>query len=257
MISYLRERYEPALRPARDRFRTNPALAALLATEAEPVFLELLLIQFCSLGVALTRPVEGWLLRSSRRCAEVGLPDLSRALRCHARAEAGHDQMMVRDTHALVARWNARRRPSFDAESLLNRAPTAGGRMYRQLHEDTIAGSTPFAQIAIEYEIEMLPVQFGPVLLERCRAVLGPGITEGLSFLHEHITLDVGHTRFNEQQLEKLLQAHPEYLEALVRAGTAALAAYQAFLGDCIAAARAQRAELRCEARGHLQPCTH
>jgi hypothetical protein len=106
--------------------------------------------------------------------------------------------------------------------------------MYRQLHEETIASTTPFAQVAIEYEIEMLPVQLGPQLLRNCEDVLGAGILECLSFLREHITLDVAHTRFNERQLERLLQTNGGYLPVLVRAGRAALEAYALFLHDCV-----------------------
>jgi hypothetical protein len=245
MTSHIQEHYDAAIHPARERFLTGPALSALFSSDPEPTFLELLLIHFCSLGVALTRPVEDWLLRSSKRCAEIGLTDLSRALRSHARAEAGHDQMMVHDTHALVARWNAHRKPLLSAESLLDRAPTPGGRMYQQLHEDSIVGPTPFVQIAIEYEIELLPVQFGPSLLERCKNVLGSGILPSLTFLEEHITLDKAHSRFNALHLERLLQEHPTFLDPLVRAGAAALDAYRAFLGDCIVMTRAHLAGLQ------------
>jgi hypothetical protein len=243
MVTCVQERYEPAIRPARRRFATHPVLATCLSGDVDPAFLELFLIHFSSLGVGLTQPVEDWLRRAARRCDQVGLADLGRALRGHAKQESGHHLMMIADTHALVARWNAARRPRLDAERLLARVPTPGGRMYRQLHEDTIAGDTPFVQIAVEYEIEMLPVQFGPPLLERCRAVLGSAITAGLSFLHEHITLDVAHTRFNEHQLEKLLQSNPAYLEPLVRAGGAALAAYGTFLNDCLELTYAEFAE--------------
>jgi hypothetical protein len=141
--------------------------------------------------------------------------------------------MMVEDTHLLVAGWNARRTPPLDAGQLLDRPLTPGGRMYHQVHEDNIAGSTPYAQIAIEFEIEMLPVQFGPRLLERCGAVLGASTLGGLKFLNEHITLDVAHTQFNRAHLERLLQKKPEFLPSLVRAGAAALEAYATFLDDC------------------------
>jgi hypothetical protein len=77
-------------------------------------------------------------------------------------------------------------------------------------------------------------------VLERCKSVLGSDILPALSFLDEHITLDVAHSRFNELHLERLLQARPDFLESLVRAGTAALEAYAMFLGDCLQLARAQ-----------------
>jgi hypothetical protein len=232
MVSFVKEHYEPAIRPARQRFAQHPVVPKLLNADAD--VLELFLIQFSSLGVGLTWPVEQWLLRAGRRCDETGHGELGRALRGHAKQEAGHDQMMVRDTHALVAAWNSRRTPRLDADRLLARPPSPGGRQYQQLHENTIAGDTPFVQIAIEFEIEMLPVQFGPLMLNKCQTALGAGIIERLSFLHEHITLDIAHTRFNEHQLEKLLERHPEYAGPLARAGAAALHAYATFLDDCI-----------------------
>jgi hypothetical protein len=240
MANYVQELYEPAIRPARVRFATGPAMSAFLDDDTDPTFLELFLVHFSSLGVALTQPVEDWLVRAGKRCEEVGLPELGRALCSHAKAESGHHLMMIADTHALVARWNARRSPSLDADRLLARPPTRGGRMYRQVHENNIAGRTPFGQSAIEYEIEMLPVRFGPQLLERSRSVLGPDILPGLSFLQEHITLDVGHTRFNEMHLERLLRKNPDYLMPLVRTGEAALEAYSSFLHDCVQLARTQ-----------------
>lgn len=238
MATLVSSAYEPAMGPARERFATNPASSALAS--ASPEFLEMFLIQFCSLGVGQTRPVENWLLRSGKRCEEVGLPELGRALRGHAKAEAGHDQMMIDDTHALVTRWNASRTPHLDAEELLNRPPTPGGLAYQRLHEDTIRSDAPYAQIAIEYEIELLPVRFGQMFLDQCQGALGVEILGALSFLREHIVLDVAHSRFNEQQLEKLLQMNPAYLDPLVRAGTAALDAYAVFLTDCVQIARTQ-----------------
>ena len=66
--------------------------------------------------------------------------------------------MMIADVRSLAARWNARRKPSVDARKLLNQAPTPGVLHYCKVHEDNIAGDTPYAQIAIEYEVEMLPL---------------------------------------------------------------------------------------------------
>ena len=41
-----------------------------------------------------------------------------------------------------------------DADELLRMTPSYGASRYCLVHEENIAGSTPFAQIAIEYEIE-------------------------------------------------------------------------------------------------------
>lgn len=230
--------YEVGVERARARFAEESGIATLLAPDIDPLLLEQFFIHFCSRGVALTEPVEGWLIRSGQRCEEVGFAELGRALRSHAKAEAGHHLMMIRDTHALAARWNARRSPLIDAERLLRRPPTPGGQMYQKLHEDTIASQTPFAQIALEYEMEMLPVRYGPQLIEQCKRVLGADILGCLSFIDEHITLDVGHTQFNTRQLERVLDDHPECVEPFVRAGSQVLRAYATFMRDCLCLAQ-------------------
>jgi hypothetical protein len=89
--------------------------------------------------------------------------------------------------------------------------------MYHNVHADTIAGDTPFARIAIAFEIEQLPLTDGPQLLAAGKQAFGRAAISGLTFIDEHITLDIGHTTFNTRQLETLLEEHPAYLEPLVR----------------------------------------
>jgi len=186
----------------------------------------------------MTQPVEGWLRRAASRCAELGFEALAKALNQHAQAESGHDLMLIADVHSLAKHWNARHSRSIDADALLNQAPTAGARSYCEVHERNIAGTTPFAQFAIEYEIEQLPLRYGSFFLARCFEVLGPEILPSLSFVSAHIDLDVGHTHFNERELAKLIDSTPGSLPALVAAGIAALDAYAQFLSDCVALAQ-------------------
>ncbi len=228
------DQYQEAIAPARLRFAQSPAMKLLQTPRVDSRLLELFLIHYCSLGVAMTEPVEGWIDRAGQRCLELGLHDLGPALRRHARDEAGHHRLLIEDTRALVARWNAGRTPPLDADQLLSRPAPPSVLAYRKLHEDTLAGNAPYAQIAIEYEIELLSVRFGPLLLDHCKQDVQPGILQGLSFLKEHVALDVGHTRFNEQQMRKLLDQHPDYLQPLVQTGEAALDAYAGFLTDCL-----------------------
>jgi hypothetical protein len=230
--------YEACVESARKRFAEKSGIAILLAPSIDPLLLEQFFIHFCSRGVPLTEPVEDWLIRSGNRCEEVGFIELGRALRSHAKAESGHHLMMIRDTRALVEKWNSQRAPLLNAEQLLSRPPTPGGRMYQKLHEDTIAGNTPSAQIAIEYEIEMLPVKYGPQLFEQCKRVLGADLLACLSFIDEHISLDVGHTQFNKRQLSKVLDDHPECVEPFVSAGSQVLSAYATFMHDCLSLAQ-------------------
>src|SRR6185369_11231877 len=109
---------------------------------------------------------------------------------------------------------------------------------YRKLHEDIIASESPFRQIAIEYEIERLSADYGQRFIGHCVRVLGSEILNGLSFVQEHAAIDIGHTKFNMNQLNRLLTRHPEFAEQLIGAGISALTAYDLFLSDCLAKAK-------------------
>ena len=229
------EEYEAGLAIARERFDHHPAVRALFYDPIEPATMEAFLIAFAIVGVRMTEPVEGWIRRAGRRCGELGLERLARALEGHAHQEADHHLLMLADARLLVERWNQAGMPELNVDALLDVPPTPGVTAYVRLHEGLISGPTPYGQLAIEYEIEMLSVNYGPLLIERCAALLGDGILEGLSFLRDHVELDAGHTNFNRAQLGRLLEEHPGFLPGLVAAGSEALDAYAMFFGDCLA----------------------
>jgi hypothetical protein len=238
--SLARHPYEPSMEPTRARFTESRTLSILQDPNVNPILLELFLIYFTAVGVAMTELVENWIRRAGERCDQIGLGALGHALRLHSNQEAGHHVMLIEDTRLLVDRWNARRSFALEADLILGQSLTDGVRRYRKLHEDGIAGDSPFCQLAIEYEIERLSVRLGPRLIEQCTKVLGSTIIAGLSFLRHHVSLDVGHNRFNKRQLNRLLDQHPEYLMALVQTGEEALEAYSMFLDDCLCLAEVQ-----------------
>ena len=227
------EEYEVNLGRVREEFDCHPAVLALFRQPMEAVAMEQFLISFAILGVGMTEPVEGWIRRAALKCGELGLVKLAKALDAHAHQEADHHLLMLADAGRLVDRWNKTRKPELSVAALRDGAPTPGVTAYQRLHEDVISGPTPYGQLAIEYEIEMLSVRYGPRLIERCRGLLGDGILEGLSFLRDHVELDVGHTNFNRIQLSRLLEEHPDFLPGLIAAGSKALRAYALFLDDC------------------------
>lgn len=229
------ERYEPLVVTARERFFASPTVQTLTDPSTDADVLDAFLVHFCALGTQMTRPVDDWIRRAGAACVDTGFVDLGRALERHAEHEAGHDQMMVVDTHSLVTRWNAARpdRP-FDASALLDRTPTRGVQRYVELHEGVIAGSRPFTQIAVEYEIELLSVTAGPLLMGNVAAVCGEDRIRSLSFLTDHIAIDEGHTAFNRRQLNAFLDEHPQTASALGATGACALEIYRAFLDDCL-----------------------
>jgi hypothetical protein len=226
--------YDDRLALARERFDQHPAVVALFRGPIEPIAMEAFLISFSALGVRMTEPVEGWIRRASRKCGELGLLHLAKALDAHAHEEADHHLLMLADARLLVERWNQTRKPELSVEALLDLPSTPGVEAYRSLHEGLIAGPVPYAQLAIEYEIEMLSVTYGPRLIARCAELFGNGILDGLSFLRDHVALDAGHTNFNRLQLSRLLGEQPDFLSALATAGSEALSAYATFLGDCL-----------------------
>ncbi|MGH8930480.1 MAG: hypothetical protein ACRDZO_07555 [Egibacteraceae bacterium] len=234
------ERYEEGIEPARSRFGSAPAIEEITSWDVDPELMEAFCISFCALGVGMTEPVEGWIRRAGERCAALGCGELGAALYGHAKAEAGHHLMMMDDVRGLCARWNsAPGRPPLDPDELLALPRTEAVERYRQLHEDVIAGPAPYAQIAVENEIEMLSVEYGPKVLANCARHLGGQIASRLSFLVTHIDLDRNHTQFNRRQMRAFLETRPEAVDPLVEAGSAALDAYGDFIADCVEHARA------------------
>ena len=230
----LTEVYETKIDAARKRFSNSPALSVILDPNVDPQVLEAYLIYYKSLGVAMTEPVESWIRRAGEACKAKGMQEIGKSLCSHAQHEAGHEQMMISDTKALVERWNSKYEPKLDVQQLLDQPLTKGVRDYIKLHEDVIASETPFGQLAIELEIEGLSVRVIPGLMEQFKNILGKDIIQGLSFLEDHMAIDVSHTHFNEKQLNLFLNKYPDSLDALVEAGSKALDAYATFWDDCV-----------------------
>lgn len=230
-VSSLYEQHVLAARTHLRSFATN----ALLDPKMDPARLELFLIHYCARAVPMTEPVEGWIRRAGERCDEVGLAPLGRSLRMHAQHEANHHLMLIEDVKRLVEDWNQRHHRALEVDALLHEPPTPAIRAYVSLHEDVIAGPAPFCQLAIEYEIEGLSVSLGPAFVKQCARLLGPAFLPKLSFLTEHVSIDVGHTKFNRLQLERLLVRAPSLAFSLGQTGNKALEAYGAFLAECFA----------------------
>lgn len=226
--------YERRIERTRNAIAEVPVIRRLLARGIEPDVLARFLIEYCSLGVQMTEPVEGWIARAGARCIELGLQEVGASLCDHARHEAGHHLMFISDTEQLVARWNARRASSLSAADLIARPRTAAIQSYIELHEQTIASELPFGQVAIELEIERLSVVLLPDLLRQFERVLGREVVDSLSFLGSHAALDVGHTHMNTRMMAKVLTLRPESAGELVRIGGEALLVYMRFLEECL-----------------------
>ncbi|EPX58125.1 hypothetical protein D187_004414 [Cystobacter fuscus DSM 2262] len=235
MMELLKKLYEPHAVKARARLDTDPALCRLLSPSIEPRVLERFLIEWMARAVYMTEPVDGWIRRTGQRCIEQGMEKIGNALIIHAKSETGHHLMTLEDTHALVKHWNAHQPPpALTVEQLLAQPPTDAMKAYRQLHDETIEGAFPVGQIAIEREVGYLAVYFGPRLMKQVDSVLGTEVSSLLSFMAEHVAVDVGHTLLNEKLLEEAISRSPEHARLYAEAGARALNAYIRFLGDCL-----------------------
>src|SRR5260370_42384890 len=104
----------------------------------------------------MTEQGESWVDRAGRRCEKIGLPKLGRSLRLHAKAEANHHLMVIEDTRALAARWDARWLTALNWDRLRAQPMSVGVERYRALHEDVIAGDSPFSELAMAGALERL-----------------------------------------------------------------------------------------------------
>ena len=226
--------YEKLLWSARERFASSAGIRGMINPDTEAQTLAAFLLHFSALSIPITEPVEGWIRRAGDCCAALGLSEIARSLYNHSKAEAGYHQYHINDFTALIAFWNARWSPPANPTVILAHGLTPGGERYCRVHEDNIAGSTPYCQFAIEYEIELLPVQYGAEFVANCVRLLGQEIMACMSFVTSHVEFDVGHTKFNSHFLGNLILEDPSRLAPLAAAGAGALDAFSDHLTECL-----------------------
>ena len=226
--------YEQLIGPARQQFAFSHGIRGMVSPDIDARTMAAFLLHFSALSVPITEPVEGWIRRAGERCEALGLAEIGKALRGHSKAEAGHHEYHKRDFINLIRFWNTRWSPQVDPDAIRAHGVTPGGQRYTRVHEETIAGPTPYCQFAIEYEIELLPVQYGSRFVENCVRLLGGEILECMSFATSHIEFDVGHTKFNARFLGRIIAESPDRVAPLVKASTAALDAFGEHLTECM-----------------------
>lgn len=223
-------RYEKEIAAPRSIF--NNQIKAFL-NETEPRNLLIFWINFSAFGVGMTEPVEDWIKRAGQRSCELGYKALGEKLIKHARHEKDHHLMMIKDTHNLVEMWNKCYSPKLDANKLFKRKFISSVLAYQKLHEDCINSKFPFAQIAIEYEIERLAISHGSQIIENAVSVLGDQIKFCLTFVFDHVEIDQAHTVYNREALEAFVKEYPETVDKLIETGASALKIYANFLNAC------------------------
>jgi hypothetical protein len=224
--------YGPRVQPFRLALSQNQVWRFLDMPDA--LILELFLIEYCSLGVAMTAPVEGWIRRAGERCQELGFAKVGAFLVSHANQEKDHHLAFVDDTRWLVDQWNAKHDRQLNADELLSQPLTDGVLNYRALHEAIISGDAPYGQLAIEFEIERLSITYGAAAMTKIARVLGPNAIKGLRFLENRVKEGSWHTSMIEYQLNQLLHDIPIALSVFTETARMALKTYGEYLGDCL-----------------------
>lgn len=225
--------YERALMDERRKFAAHPVIKEMLAGSVDCQLTELFLIYWSTLSAGLTEPIPEYLKQAGEKCREKGLVEMGRFFYEHAKEEDGHDGWAEKDVHKLVSRWNQRHpERKLDPVELLSRKKSPAVKRYHQLHEEVIQGDTPYGELAIDVEIELITVKFGPRMIWQCIRKAGPRILWDMSFLREHVRFDFGHTDHNFKTVDSLLKEQPGFLGPLADAGKRALKAYGDFLQD-------------------------
>ncbi|MCB0392568.1 MAG: hypothetical protein KDD58_14865, partial [Bdellovibrionales bacterium] len=194
-------KYNVLVNPSRAQFHLQPGINFFL-TQSDKKQLHAFLLVWTAFSIKNTQPVEGWIRRAGEKCLHLGFEKIGQRLLDHSRQEADHDKMLVEDLEVLIHLWNKYYENQLSTDELLSKKIPKSTQDYIQLHEDVIIGSEPFRQVAIEFEIERISVNYGPRMLESVQYSLGQEFTNGLSFLAEHVELDVGHTAFNLKLME-------------------------------------------------------
>lgn len=231
--------YQRRCEPARKEFASRKVVKEVFTEGVEPKLLKLFMIHWSTLSAGLTEPIPAYLKRAGERCEKKGLKEMAEFFYEHEEEEDGHDNWATEDAKKLVDIWN-REEPNFqlDAKKLLDNRMSPAVKHYHKLHERVIEGDSPWDELAIDVEIELISTTYGPLLLKRCVEIMGQDSLLNISFLDEHVRADVGHTETNFEVVHKLLAKHPEYADTLVQTAGDALNSYADFLDDAMSYAK-------------------
>lgn len=237
--------YESMMSGARREFATRQDVAQLFGAKLDPDLINLFMIYWSSMSAALTRPIPEYLCTAGRRSEEMGLTTLAMFFKEHTEEEDGHHMWAESDTRKLVAIWNEKHPGcELDAEALLSSSFRPSVRRYHQLHEDVLASGSPWAELAIDIEIELITTQYGPPLLAACAEAMDSDGLQSISFLSEHVRFDFGHTETNLKVVGEVLRQRPDFLHDLVDVGQKALVCYGDFLGEALELAKSTHSSL-------------
>lgn len=227
--------YQRRCKTARKEFASRTVVKEVFTEGIEPKLLKLFMIYWSALSAGISEPIPAYFNRAAERCKKEGFEEMVEIFSEHGKEEEGHDAWATSDVQKLVEIWN-KEEPNFqlDAKELLDNRMSPAVKRYHKLHEHVIEGDSPWAELAIGLEIELIATTYGPILLKNWVNCMGQDSLPSISFLHEHVRADVGHTETNFEVVHKLLAQHPEYTDTLVKTAGDALNSYADFLNDAL-----------------------
>jgi hypothetical protein len=237
--------YERTLKPYRQASIQSEIANRILDVSLHSDVVHLFWIYYNVLGVYMTEPVEDWINRAGDATIAMGFEACGKELKKHARHEAGHQRMMQRDHEALIQYWNRNHDVAIDLNSFSIDPLPGIVKEYIDLHENNIKSASPYGQIAIQYEIESLAPILGPKQIQFTRDKCGDEVLKRLSFICDHVEIDIAHTEFNYLVLKDFLEQHPETLDPLIQTGKEASTIYLRFFDDCMQKAKALYSKLQ------------
>ncbi|MEM6708504.1 MAG: iron-containing redox enzyme family protein [Pseudomonadota bacterium] len=120
----------------------------------------------------------------------------------HAISEVGHDQLALDDVAAL----------GYDTATLPSEQPLPATTAITAYPFYQITNLNAVGYLGYLYFLEHMPTRFGP---EYMKTLATMGVSEqAMSFLHDHSTIDIGHTQLMQQYIETLVTSESD-LEAV------------------------------------------
>jgi hypothetical protein len=231
--------YQRRCETARKDFASRKVVKEVFTEGVEPKLLKLFMIHWSALSAGISEPIPTYFNRAAERCEKEGFKKMAEVFSEHGKEEHGHDDWATNDVQKLVEIWN-QEEPNFqlDSKELLDNRMSPAVKRYHKLHERVIEGDSPWAELAIGLEIELIATTYGPLLLKRCVEIMGQDSLPNISFLDEHVRADVGHTETNFEVVHNFLVQHPEYTDILVETAGDALNSYADFLDDAMSYAK-------------------
>lgn len=231
--------YQKKCQLARQEFAQRPVVKEIFTEEVEPKLLELFMIHWSALSAGLTEPIPVYLERAGERCKNMGLQEMAKFFYEHEEEEDGHDNWAIEDVEKLVENWNKENSTfPLDAQKLLANKISPAVKRYHELHEEVIEGDFPWAELAIDVEIELFSTTYGPILVNKWVECMGKDSLSNISFLYKHVVADVEHTDTNFEVVDKFISENPQSINTLVETATKALNSYADFLEDAMTYAK-------------------